>query len=146
MLKSYMSNTQNYYLQLEINNWTKTDLPQHISNTDQEWMPKKESKTPSHMKSSIVWINWNQIFSTTGKKTHDDIGRGQFKLSIFFHVCRQLILNSERTVEKRPCFVLFSRHMKEVYLFLQQTKNGLLGYNSSSWFSRGCHFSLSIRW
>lgn len=60
-----------------------------------------KSDSPSHMKSPRIWINRDQNSCTIGHKTQNNIGEGKFKLSIFFRICRQVKLNTERTVEEK---------------------------------------------
>lgn len=139
VLMPYRNNTQNSYLQLEIRNQCARPVMSQRKSSPASapcfWhWPKaqeREYDSPSHMKFSRVWINWNQAFSTIGNKPHNDIRRGQFKLSIFFHVCRQLILNSERMIKKDLILYCFKGIPRRDAYSCSKQKMGFWAINSS---------------
>lgn len=60
----------------------------------------------------VFQINWNQMFSTTGIKTHEDRGRGQFLLTVHILSCLQtadteLGKNGKKQTNKQQNLVLY---------------------------------------
>lgn len=112
------NDTQTYYLQCEIGNQYvmsqgkgSTPSAPHFWHWSRANAQERQQDSPSYMKFYRVWIiNWKQILpqqETKPIKTPE--GDNSYYLSVFFHVCWRLMLNSKRMGKKTTLFFIVFR-------------------------------------